>query len=380
MRRPTANKSRRFSLRKKRKTDVIRQDPDPQVKFSAPLFFFVPQKDGITFMKTDLIRNSVGNKTAKSRTLCSAAILIVGILFNLLPVVEAEQIMLYNTGVDDMDNLLPLGVQDSHWNIVSPSPDSVGPAWTLSDQHPLVYVQTLSSEWIWLNTDGTTPDLGHVPNYYFRETFFLPPGSDPSTALIMGSWAVDNDGTILLNGNTPSGTNLTLSGGGSQNFTQFYQFTITGGFVSGLNTLDFVVDDYGAVGGLNVTNLTGVVSAVPEPGDVGADGLRRQSPAGRNTLPEPRTSSSNLKGRKGVTLKGERGSERGKGVSKGERGSVWGCIDLTDSGQRVKKPRSPHEDTVKQTSSHQSELHESIQTGGAGIMAFQWSQRREGGG
>jgi Gram-negative bacterial TonB protein C-terminal len=28
-----------------------------------------------------------------------------------------------------------------------------------------------------------------------------------------------------------------------------------------------------------------------------------------------------------------------------EAGSEWGCPDLTDSGLRVKNPRSPHEDT-----------------------------------
>jgi len=52
-----------------------------------------------------------------------------------------------------------------------------------------------------------------------------------------------------------------------------------------------------------------------------------------------------------------------------EQGSDWGCIDLTDSGQRVRNPRNPHEDTVKQAGSQQDELYRSTQTGGAGIMA-----------
>ena len=51
--------------------------------------------------------------------------------------------------------------------------------------------------------------------------------------------------------------------------------------------------------------------------------------------------------------------------------AVWqGCIDLTDSGLRVKDPKgSPHEDTVKKAVLRQGELHRSIQTGGVGAVA-----------
>ncbi len=38
--------------------------------------------------------------------------------------------------------------------------------------------------------------------------------------------------------------------------------------------------------------------------------------------------------------------------------SLWGCPDLTDSGLGVKNPRSPHENTVKETGSREGELHE----------------------
>jgi len=56
-----------------------------------------------------------------------------------------------------------------------------------------------------------------------------------------------------------------------------------------------------------------------------------------------------------------------------------GCIDLTDSGLRVKTRKgSPHEDTVNEARSHQSEIYRRVQTGGAGVMAGQRPQRGGG--
>jgi hypothetical protein len=90
-------------------------------------------------------------------------------------------------------------------------------------------------------------------------------GFDPGSTTLSGSWAADNFGSILLNGSTPTGTGtLVLSGYPISNFESFHNFTITGGFLVGINTLDFVITDGGVPGGLNVTNLV-ATSAVPEP-------------------------------------------------------------------------------------------------------------------
>jgi hypothetical protein len=51
-----------------------------------------------------------------------------------------------------------------------------------------------------------------------------------------------------------------------QNYATFHTFRITGAFVPGINTFDFVATDLGGVGGLNVNRLVGTaLSAVPEP-------------------------------------------------------------------------------------------------------------------
>ncbi|MGI8437319.1 MAG: hypothetical protein ACR2NX_10510, partial [Chthoniobacterales bacterium] len=42
---------------------------------------------------------------------------------------------------------------------------------------------------------------------------------------------------------------------------------------------------------------------------------------------------------------------------------MWGCPDLTDSGLRVKTPRSPHENTDQKAGARARDLHRAIQTG-----------------
>ena len=100
-------------------------------------------------------------------------------------------------------------------------------------------------------------------NYTYTTTFDLT-GYVPGTATITGRWAADNAGlNILLNGNS---LGLTTTGG----FSAFTSFSIpTGsGFVAGLNTLDFVVNNFDGPGnnpsGLRV-ELTGNAGLVATP-------------------------------------------------------------------------------------------------------------------
>src|SRR5262249_9358983 len=80
---------------------------------------------------------------------------------------------------------------------------------------------------------------------------------------IAGSWGVDNDGKILLNGSTPVGTGtFSLTGADINNFQIEHNFVISGGFQAGLNFLEIEVTNAGDAGdpetnpaGLNVTRL-----------------------------------------------------------------------------------------------------------------------------
>jgi hypothetical protein len=177
----------------------------------------------------------------------------------------ADTISLFNTGVDASGNPLPGGTIDPHWSIVA-GPGITSPANAYVLTNPLTnppYAMSGDSSWIWVNANGS--DINNSP-YTFQLTFDLI-GVNPSMVSITGSWGVDNIGSILLNGSAASGTGaLTLGGNSSTitNFTQLHDFSITGGFVAGVNTLDFQVTDLGTPGGLNVANLVGFTS-VPEP-------------------------------------------------------------------------------------------------------------------
>jgi len=173
----------------------------------------------------------------------------------------AQTVALFNTGVDAAGALLPGGSIDPHFQVVS-GPGITAPvaARVLTSQSPLgTYVQSPLSRWIWVNADGVA---GFNSPYAFELQIDLT-GVDPQTVTVSGRWAVDNLGSMLLNGATPVGsgefTIPTATG-----FTSLHPFTITGGFIDGLNRLDFVVTDVGLVGGLDVTDLVVGVSAVPE--------------------------------------------------------------------------------------------------------------------
>ena len=157
------------------------------------------------------------------------------------------------------------GSADPHWSIVAgPGITSPTPGEVLTSPIGL-YAVSADSRWIWVNADGS----GSAGSpYTFRLTFDLT-GLDASTATISGAWGVDNEGVIQLNGATPTGTGaLSLTRFDDEgNFDVLNRFSITGGFVAGVNTLDFLATDNDNPGALNVSALIGTAAAgaVPEP-------------------------------------------------------------------------------------------------------------------
>jgi hypothetical protein len=177
---------------------------------------------------------------------------------------------LYNTGESVSGTALSDGSTDSHYTLVSNPSGAlnaavyahigvwpIGPSWTNG---------STNADWITPN-----PILGYsandaAGNYDYRTTFTLT-GLDASTAAITGSWAADNlQVSILLNGSStgiflsPTNTNFQLS-----------SFAISNGFVSGINTLDFVINN-APYAGLNPSGLlvemSGTASPVPVPATI----------------------------------------------------------------------------------------------------------------
>jgi hypothetical protein len=161
---------------------------------------------------------------------------------------------LWNTGVNFNAAPVAPAAMDQHWVFVAgPGITGPRPCVAVAEQHPGgAYFPTVDSAWIWQDAAGTA-DVG-VP-YTFRLTINLS-GLDPSSVTLGGAWGVDNDGTITVNGQTPTGTGaFSLTNATHDNYNVVHPFSITGGFVAGTNTLDIQVINADGPAALNVTAL-----------------------------------------------------------------------------------------------------------------------------
>jgi hypothetical protein len=150
-----------------------------------------------------------------------------------------NSIVIYNTGVDQDGNLLPGAAVDPHYAMVqSPDPNYPGPnaMVTLHNLHfPLpqgwfAESKTSTCEWI---SPRAVEGNGTSKGTYIYETTFDLTGLNPSTAMLKGQLAAESNSLIRLNG-----VILSIDGSG---FGAYTPFTITSGFIAGVNTLDFIV-------------------------------------------------------------------------------------------------------------------------------------------
>jgi hypothetical protein len=159
---------------------------------------------------------------------------------------------LYNTGVLNDGSAAPSGSVDLHYTLlISPDADFPGPAAIVADPIAAGYwaANTTTSRWIGPAQNQGYPSgaANHAPgNYTYRLTFSLA-GFDPSTAQVSGAWGADNAGTALI-------LNGVNTGYTAPSYAPLTPFTLSSGFVPGINTLDFVVNQF-ASGGANPTGL-----------------------------------------------------------------------------------------------------------------------------
>ena len=157
---------------------------------------------------------------------------------------------LFATGVDGSGAALGDGATDTHYTILEAA--NANAITVNSGAIPGSWVpNNATSRWVWENATGAPINVTRT----FRTTFDLT-GLNHANVSVSGTWSTDNFGNdILINGVSTGQT--------APNFLSLYAFTVNTGFVAGLNTLDFVVQDVGGISGFRVGSISG--SAVPEP-------------------------------------------------------------------------------------------------------------------
>ena len=191
---------------------------------------------------------------------------------------SAASIVIFGTGLSDLNAVLPLGSIDSHYTLVSQPGATVTPA-----SNPVRYQNGAYSAPGFTTSGFVSPNAsgnaGAGGIYVYQTTFNIPVGFNPATASLTGRFATDNSGFVRLN----NGPNLASCG--LVCFTTGQDFsTGTGtGFVQGSNTFQVGVNNEGdptafrveftAAAVLPTGGVPPPVAGVPEPASAGLLGL-----------------------------------------------------------------------------------------------------------
>ena len=179
-------------------------------------------------------------------------------------VVRDNVTTIFNTGVDDTGAALPDGTVDSHYTLVV-NPDGGASTTFVEDStvFPIVtgpwVANNAGSKWIGPRTEtsGAAGAEGSGGDYVYRTLVDLT-GFDPSSVVVAGDWSTDNAGIdILINGVSTRQAN-------TAQFPTFTPFTISSGFLAGLNAIEFRINN-AAVGytGLRVDRVRALGTALP---------------------------------------------------------------------------------------------------------------------
>jgi hypothetical protein len=179
---------------------------------------------------------------------------------------------LTNTGINTIGGLLANHTVDPHY-LLGPVPAPPPGGYTSPNSlvetglWPWLELPAYASQWIapntlappnfYLNTDPS----GY---YVYTNRFTLPAGLNPATASITGRWAADDGGAALYLNGAPTGNTIPISG-----WNHWTPFVINSNFVTGVNTLLFIVTNAAAYGhsptGLRVEFLTATACAACAP-------------------------------------------------------------------------------------------------------------------
>jgi len=185
------------------------------------------------------------------------------------PAAFADSIDIQNTGAGGA----AIGTADPNYILLNAPAGTSSPTATVSTANGAWVQNTTTTQWIDPSGSGNAGEP--VGDFVYVTSFILAPGEDPATAVLNLNIAADNSFSVSLNGHSDFGP------GG--NFNVLTPVTISSGFMTGINILQFDVDNGGGPTGLFV-EASGTVSPsasiVPEPGSIALFGTGLLSVAG----------------------------------------------------------------------------------------------------
>jgi hypothetical protein len=182
----------------------------------------------------------------------------------------ADQIGLFSTGVAADGSLLPATAIDPHYRISTVvegigstrEPISLPNSGNVLQKEIPAFVVYDVPYWVangpksqWISPSADTYDAHGMPDslYTYLVTFDLT-GLDPASARITGSWSADDAGWMFLNGQQVAelpfewmfhqldGTQVAPN---EPSYTANHDFLLAGGFLPGINTIEFFVWNLG---------------------------------------------------------------------------------------------------------------------------------------
>lgn len=174
---------------------------------------------------------------------------------------------LFNTGVDDNKVALADGAIDPHYQLIVNADNAFSLDAIVQDStaFPIVtgpwVANNASGKWIGprFDTSGAA-GLAQGGGVYVYQTSFDLTGVDKDSAVITGSWGVDNEGLAIRVNGQPTGI---VNNNGFASLTPFTINRNNATFVNGVNTLEFEVRNVDTVAGytgLRVANLRGIAA------------------------------------------------------------------------------------------------------------------------
>ncbi len=158
--------------------------------------------------------------------------------FVLTAVLGASPITVHNTGVNGADVVQPVGTTTSFWPLLSKpagATETLGGAPTRYF-NGAYYADNALSGWVSPGASGGTAGVGGIYTY---ELLVDLTGLNPASAVISGTFGTDNSGSIFVNGNAAAATT------GSSSFGAPTNFTLSSGFIAGINAIEVSVNNQG---------------------------------------------------------------------------------------------------------------------------------------